>query len=97
MKTPVSLSFEEAFSQLEMILQKMNEGEVPLEKLLELFEQGNTLLGYCQGKLEEAERKIETLLKSREGNLELDAEKNPKKEPFCPDRSSSLSQEDTIS
>ena len=94
MKIPSHLSFEEAFSELEGILQKMNEGEVPLEKLLGLFEKGNTLLGYCQGKLEEAEKKIEILLKSKEGSLELDAEKKPQKVDFSPERSSQFSGED---
>ncbi len=88
METVKNLSFEEAFSELESILQKMNEGEVPLEKLVELFEKGNSLLGYCQAKLEEAEKKIEILLKTKEGHLSLNELGIPEKAPFSLDKTS---------
>ena len=61
------LSFETALSKLESIVESMETGEVPLAELLAKFEEGNKLLKHCEGRLKEAELKIEQLKKERGG------------------------------
>jgi exodeoxyribonuclease VII small subunit len=63
----VKLSFETALSKLETIVESMETGEVPLADLLAKFEEGNKLLRHCEGRLKEAELKIEQLKKERDG------------------------------
>ena len=55
--------FEECIQRLEKIVQELERGEVPLEKSLTLFEEGMQLSGSCRKELEEAEGKVEILLK----------------------------------
>ena len=57
-------TFEAALKQLEEIVQKLEKGELPLEESLVLYEQGIRLSRLCHGKLEEAEGRIEVLMKS---------------------------------
>ena len=61
----MKLSFETALSKLEGIVESMETGEVPLADLLAKFEEGNKLLKHCEGRLKEAELKIEQLKKER--------------------------------
>jgi exodeoxyribonuclease VII small subunit len=61
------LSFETALTKLEAIVESMETGEVPLAELLAKFEEGNRLLKHCEGRLKEAELKIEQLKKERDG------------------------------
>jgi exodeoxyribonuclease VII small subunit len=61
------LSFETALSKLEAIVESMESGDVPLADLLARFEEGNRLLKHCEGRLKEAEIKIEQLKEEREG------------------------------
>jgi exodeoxyribonuclease VII small subunit len=83
-KQPEELSFEEAFERLEKILEAMNEGKVPLNVSLSLFEEGDLLIKKCENYLTMAQQKIETLIKNREGNLELDPDAKPKRAEFSP-------------
>jgi exodeoxyribonuclease VII small subunit len=55
--------FEECLQRLEKIVQELEQGEVPLEKSLTLFEEGMQLSASCRKELEEAEGKVEILLK----------------------------------
>ena len=55
--------FEECIQRLEKIVQELEQGDVPLEKSLTLFEEGIRLSGSCRKELEEAEGKVEILLK----------------------------------
>lgn len=75
------ISFEKAFERLDEILQKMNEGKVSLDNSLKLFEEANFLIKTCNEKLSYAEQKIETLIKDRNSNLEIENEK-PKTQDF---------------
>jgi len=75
-------SFEEALQQLEQIVQKLEKGELPLEESLRLYEEGIRLSRLCHGKLEEAEGKIEMLLKDARGDVKRDAQGNPKTQPI---------------
>ncbi len=55
--------FEDGLQRLEAIVQELERGDVPLEKSLTLFEEGMQLSAACRKQLEEAEGKIEILLK----------------------------------
>ena len=56
-------SFEEALARLEAIVQELEEGEANLEHSLSLFEEGVKLSKLCHKKLDQAEKKIELLIK----------------------------------
>ena len=55
-------NFEQALSELEKLVEKLEQGELPLEQALEQFEQGVKLTRRCQTALKEAEHKVEVLL-----------------------------------
>ena len=55
--------FEDCIQRLEKIVQELEQSEVPLEKSLTLFEEGMQLSASCRKELEEAEGKMEILLK----------------------------------
>lgn len=59
--------FESAIAELESIVKKLEEGDLPLEKSLELYERGVQLSRFCHARLEAAERRIEIL--SERGEL----------------------------
>jgi exodeoxyribonuclease VII small subunit len=52
------LAFEQAFEQLEDVVGQLEAGNLPLERSLELYEQGVALVRWCQKKLDEAEQKV---------------------------------------
>ncbi len=54
----IDLSYEEAFDQLEQVLQALESGDLPLEQALSLYELGATLAAYCARKLDEAELRV---------------------------------------
>jgi len=60
-------SFEASLEALEQIVQQLEQGDLPLEKSLELFEQGIGLSRQCQDRLNQAERRIEILLRDNQG------------------------------
>jgi exodeoxyribonuclease VII small subunit len=72
--------FEDALSKLEKIVSKLEEGDIPLEESLKLFEEGIRLSRFCNQKLDEAEKKVEILLKGKDGTL--------KAHPFDPSMNS---------
>jgi exodeoxyribonuclease VII small subunit len=59
--------FETALKRLEEIVKKLENGELSLDSALELFEEGIKLSRFCHGKLEQAERRVEILLKNNSG------------------------------
>jgi exodeoxyribonuclease VII small subunit len=61
--------FEEALTKLEGIVERLEEGEIPLEESLKLFEEGIRLSRFCSQKLDEAEKRVEILLKDEEGRV----------------------------
>jgi exodeoxyribonuclease VII small subunit len=65
----IEKSFEEAMTELEMIVSKLEKGEATLEESISNFQQGIELSRYCASKLDEAEKKISMLIKDEEGNL----------------------------
>ncbi len=76
------ISFEAAFSRLEAILEKMNSGAITLDESLKLYEEADRLIQICTKRLSDAERKVEILVKNRNGELTLDADQKPTTQPF---------------
>jgi len=65
-------TFETALKELERIVRRLEEGDLPLEDSLKLFEDGVKLSRECQERLNQAERRIEVLLKDENGNPKLE-------------------------
>jgi exodeoxyribonuclease VII small subunit len=61
--------FESALKSLEDIVSQLEAGDLTLDRALELFEQGVKISRFCNAKLEEAERKVETLIRNADGSL----------------------------
>ena len=57
--------FEESLGSLEKIVAQLESGDLPLERALAIFEDGVGLARRCQTQLEDAERKVEVLLRER--------------------------------
>jgi len=73
-----SQNFESSLEELEQIVRELERGDLPLEKSLELFEQGVKLSRACQERLNEAERRIEILTRDNQGR--------PTVQPFDTDK-----------
>ena len=69
--TPIDLPFEDGLKKLEMIVEKMEGDELPLEELLKHYEEGIRLAKVCQDKLESAELKIKKIQPNANGENEL--------------------------
>ena len=65
--------FETSLEELERIVRELERGDLPLEKSLELFEQGVKLSRACQERLNEAERRIEILTRDNQGRATVKA------------------------
>ncbi len=64
------LTFEQSLTELESVVERLELGDMQLEESLELFERGVTLIRDCRTRLTSAERKIEELTESMNGDLE---------------------------
>lgn len=62
-------SFEEALRTLERVVAKLESGETDLEESIRLFEEGMRLSTLCQKRLDDADRKIEVLLRKPGGTV----------------------------
>jgi exodeoxyribonuclease VII small subunit len=69
--------FESALKSLEDIVVQLEAGDLTLDRALELFEEGIKVSRFCSSKLEEAERKVEVLIKTASGEM--------KETPFAED------------
>jgi exodeoxyribonuclease VII small subunit len=67
-------NFEKALEELEKRVGALEEGKLPLDEALKVFEEGMSIAEYCARTLEEAEQKVEILMKGPDGK--------PRKEPF---------------
>jgi exodeoxyribonuclease VII small subunit len=72
-------SFEKNLERLDAIVQHLEAADLPLEKALQLYEEGMKLSQVCQKQLEEAEGRVEILMKKSGGKIET--------EPFDPEES----------
>ncbi|SVB43326.1 uncharacterized protein METZ01_LOCUS196180 [marine metagenome] len=70
-KKKSSPSFEEALQKLESLVEKMESGDISLEQSLEWFEEGIRLVKSCRKQMENAEQKVQSLIKDSKGKLEL--------------------------
>ena len=59
-------SFEAGLQELELVVKQLESGELPLERALELFEKGMELSDACRKQLEEAETRVEMLVKKND-------------------------------
>lgn len=73
--TAAPVSFEAGLQQLESIVKEMESGELPLQRALELFERGMKLSDTCRKQLQDAETRVEILIR-RAGEMQP--------EPFRP-------------
>mgnify|MGYP001162056832 FL=1 len=79
-------TFEASLDELEKIVSQLEDGDLPLEKSLKLFEDGVKLSRECKDRLMKAERRIEILMKDADGSpslqeLEPDSLRAEKKSP----------------
>lgn len=61
--------FETALKKLEDVVRKLEGGELSLDESLKAFEEGVKYSAFCSKKLNEAERRVEVLIKRRDGSL----------------------------
>jgi exodeoxyribonuclease VII small subunit len=59
--------FEEALKKLQDLVEKLEKGDLPLEEAMECFSEGIRISQFCHNKLEEAEKRVEMLLKDQQG------------------------------
>lgn len=62
-------SFEKDLKRLEDIVAKMEEGDVPLDESMKLFEEGVKLSRLCSERLDKAEKKVEIITADKKGNI----------------------------
>jgi exodeoxyribonuclease VII small subunit len=72
-KEAADKKFESALEELEQVVEQLESGELSLEDSLSAFEKGVGLVRLCNQKLSEVEKKIEMLVKDKEGKLQLKA------------------------
>ncbi|WP_273791347.1 MULTISPECIES: exodeoxyribonuclease VII small subunit [unclassified Bartonella] len=65
-----TLSFEQALKQLEVIVENLERGDVPLEQSIDIYERGEALKKHCEKLLRVAEAKVEKIQFSEEGSPE---------------------------
>ncbi|MBQ5841541.1 MAG: exodeoxyribonuclease VII small subunit [Clostridia bacterium] len=65
-------TFEQALARLEEIVKGLENGSLPLDKSIELFEEGNALVKLCTQKLDAAEQKVRILTETAVGITEED-------------------------
>jgi exodeoxyribonuclease VII small subunit len=61
--------FEDTLGELEKIVQRLEDPDVPLEEAVALFEDGIKLSRFCSQRLDEVEKRVDVLLKDEQGNL----------------------------
>ena len=67
------LNFEESIKQLKEIVERIEQGQIPLQDSLEQYEEGMALINHCRGILQKAEKRIEKIT-AQDGEKEADAE-----------------------
>ena len=70
-KESLKQTYEAALEDIERIVEQLESGELSLEDSLAAFEKGVGLTKYCYQKLDEVEKKIELLVKDKDGKLRL--------------------------
>lgn len=65
--------FEESITKLEEIVAQLERGDLPLEDSVKLFEEGTRLAAECRKQLDDAEGKVEMLVKQRDGAMKRES------------------------
>ena len=68
------MNFEEALKELEIIIDRLESGEVPLEETIALYDRGSELKKHCELKLQSAEEKIQRISLSQKASEDLKIE-----------------------
>ena len=63
-------TFEEALSELQIIIEELESGSPSLEKMVTLFEEGMKLMTFCRNQLNEVEDRVTTLIRDNDGLIE---------------------------
>ena len=71
MQTVEKLSFEEALSELESLVRRLEEGKCPLDEAVKTFERGIGLKNHCDAKLKNARLKVEQILENADGTVSM--------------------------
>jgi exodeoxyribonuclease VII small subunit len=66
-----SKNFETALEELEQVVEQLESGDLALDDSLSAFEKGVGLVKFCNQKLNEVEKKVELLIKDKEGRLQI--------------------------
>ncbi|MGC1292133.1 MAG: exodeoxyribonuclease VII small subunit [Candidatus Acidiferrales bacterium] len=83
-EAPRKGDFEKSLARLEEVVKRLESADLPLDEAMKLFEEGVKLSRDCQKQLEEAEGRVEILLKKADGKLQA--------EPFDTDEDNPQSQ-----
>lgn len=54
----MEMTFESALARLEQVVRELESGKAPLDKMLALFEEGKSLVGFCEKALNDAEQRV---------------------------------------
>lgn len=65
-------NFEASMQRLEEIVNQLDSGKLSLDESIKIFEEGIELSKFCSEKLNQAEKKIKTLMKKHEGGFQLE-------------------------
>ena len=66
------LSFEDALSELETIVARLERGDAPLEESIEVYQRGAKLKKYCEGKLKDAQLKVDKIVLGNDGSVKTE-------------------------
>ncbi len=64
-----TLSFEDALSELEAIVARLERGDAPLEESIDVYERGAKLKKHCEGKLKTAQLKVDKIVLGNDGSV----------------------------
>ena len=68
-----SLSFEDALAELESIVRQLEQGDVELEKSIEIYERGAALKKHCEARLQKAELKVKQIVQNQDGTTDTES------------------------
>lgn len=71
-KPVAEMSFEEALSELETIVRKLEQGDVELEESIQIYERGAALKAHCEARLKSAELKVEQIVQGQDGAVQTE-------------------------
>jgi len=64
-----NLSFEDALTELEGIVDRLERGDAPLEESIEIYQRGAKLKAHCESKLKSAQMKVEKIVLDGKGDI----------------------------